>query len=95
MSNRENVAERVRALANVMRARNGRLAIDWLSRRQKPRWKMVQVGGQYYDRNRLRKLVDRSAGPWWVPGAAPGARRRLTDAEVDTVRDPNPWRLLR
>jgi len=82
-------AERLRVLAGVLRARNGRLAIDWLSRRQKPRWKMVALNGQWYDRDRLQREL-KTRPP---PAAVPASRRRLTQAELGALSDPNPWRL--
>lgn len=84
-------AERLRALAKVARARNGRLAIDWLSRRQKPRWRMIALNSQWYDRERLRATL-RGRPP---PPAVPASRRRLTQAELNGIYDPNPWRLFR
>ncbi len=78
-------------LARVARARNGRLAIDWISRRQMPRWRMLLVDGQHYDRQRLRRLLARARE---AQPRLPGATRRLTRAETEAALDPNPWRLF-
>lgn len=83
--NRE--AERLRALAKVARARNGRLAIDWITRTQKPRWHMMALDSQQYNRGRLRAMADRRP-------VVPSTSRRLTNAEMRRIRDPNPWRLF-
>ena len=82
-------AETLRDLAGVMRARNGRLAVDWVSRRQEPRWRMLRLDGQWYDRRRLRALLASRPRPEVVPAS----RRRLSAAELAAVRDANPWRL--
>lgn len=82
-------AEKLRLIAGVARARNGRLAIDWVSRRQKPRWRMVLLDGQHYNRRRLRELLDRRP----APPAVPASRRPLRGAEIKDILDPNPWAL--
>lgn len=87
----KNAAETLRDLADVARARNGRLEIDWLSRAQMPRWRMVELNGQWYDRDALRALLNRRPRP----EAVPASRRALTVAELQRVRDPAPWTLLR
>lgn len=87
MSAAEDAAEKLRSIAQVARYRNGRLAIDWISRREKPRWRMVRLDDQYYDRQRLRKLLNSGRTSPSLP------RRRLTAAELASIRDPNPWRL--
>lgn len=66
------------------RTRNGRPALDWLSRRSKPRWRMLALNGQWYDRNSLRARR---------PTVVPHSRRPLTEAELATILDPNPWSL--
>lgn len=82
-------AEQVRQLAQVARARNGRLAVDWISRGQKPRWKMLPFDGSWYNRALLRELVARRPKPFLVPGAA----RPLRPDELSRVSDAHPWRL--
>lgn len=82
-------AEELRVLAGMARARNGRLEINWISRYEKPRWKMIKLDGEWYDRERLKKMLDRRPKPEIVPGS----RRRLTAAELDVIRDPSPWSL--
>jgi hypothetical protein len=82
-------AERLRRLTGAARARNGRLAIDWMSRRQQPRWRMALLDGQHYNRGRLRRALEQRP----PPPAVPGSRRRMTQAELEALRDPNPWRL--
>lgn len=84
-------AEQLRVLAGVARARNGRLATDWISRREKPRWKMIPLDGLWYNRERLRRFM-RARPP---PPIVPVSRRKLTSREVDAVFDTNPWRLAR
>lgn len=75
-------AARLAAAAGVARYRNGRLDIDWFSRSLRPRWRMVRLNGQWYDRDGVRGLA-----------AVPATRRRLTAAELAHVRDPAPWSL--
>lgn len=87
----ESAAEQLRALAGVARARNGRLQIDWISRRQVPRWRMVALNGQWYDRERLKRLLA-SRPP---PAAVPASRRKLSRAEQNRVNDARPWALFR
>lgn len=85
----EDAAEQLRRLARVARKRNGRLAIDWTSRRQKPRWRMVALDSQWYDRARLRDILARRP----TPSVVPASRRRLTAAELGLIANTNPWRL--
>lgn len=85
----EDAAEQLRRLARVARKRNGRLAIDWVSRRQKPRWRMVGLNSQWYDRGRLRDLL--AGRP--TPSVVPASRRRLTARELENIANTNPWRL--
>lgn len=88
--NAEGAADSLRALARMARARNGRLQINWVSRAQKPRWRMVFLDGQWYERDGLRALLDRRPKPEVVPAS----RRRMTNAELRALRDPNPWGLF-
>lgn len=83
-------AEELRVLAGMARARNGRLEINWISRYEKPRWKMIKLDGEWYDRERLKKLLDRRPKPEIVPG---GSRRKLTAAELSLIRDTTPYSL--
>lgn len=87
--NREEVARRLKELAGVARSRNGRLAVNWLSRQQKPRWRMVRMDSEWYDRDRMRDWTIRRGE------FVPVSRRALTVAELVDLRDPNPWGLLR
>lgn len=84
-------AETLRDIAGVHRARNGRLDIDWISRSQKSKWRMVPLDGQWYNRAGLVALVSKRPKPERVPAS----RRELTNAELRDLTDPNPWRLLR
>ena len=83
----EKEAKALRNLARVARFRNGRLAIDWTSRQQKPRWRMVPLDSQFYNRMRLR---DAANGRPVVPSTS----RRLTPAELERIRNTNPWSLF-
>lgn len=71
------------------RVRNGRLAINWLSRRAIARWRMIPLDGQWYDRGRLKASVRAAAGP----EAVPHSRRKLTPAELRNVMNSAPWSL--
>lgn len=99
----QNATNELRRLADAPRHRNGRLEIDWFSRRQMTRWRMVPLDGQWYERGRLRD---------WLQGRAqnrqgrvqtrassydvvPASRRRLTAGEIADVQNRNPWRLYR
>lgn len=82
-------AEQLRQLAQVARTRNGRLNIDWISRSQKPKWKMLRFDGAWYDRNALRRLLARRPQPPRVPSTA----RALLSPELGRVTNTNPWRL--
>ncbi len=84
MSNRN---RNVKNLADVTRYRNGRLAIDVLARRQKPRWRMLFLDGDWYDRNRLRAELAR------LGEFVPQTRRALRLGEILAIRDTQPWRL--
>lgn len=79
-------AEALRAAARVMRARNGRLAVNWISRAQKPRWRMLPLDSTWYDRDRLRALAAARA-------VVPSTSRPLTPMERRAINDRNPWRL--
>ena len=80
-------ASRLASIVGAARVRNGRLDVDWLSRALRPRWRMVLLNGQWYDREGLRERV-RDRGP-----EVPGTRRPLSAAEREDVDDPNPWSL--
>lgn len=83
----------MRVVTGVRRTRNGRLAINRLSRTAKPRWRMILLDGQWYDRNRLRALVidAQRAGRRTV---VPHSLRNLTPAELANATDLQPWTLL-
>lgn len=85
----DNAAQTLRQLTGTARARNGRLAIDWISRRQEPRYKMTRLDGEWYDRDDLRRVLSKRPRP----EAVPVSRRPLTARELAGVRDPNPWSL--
>lgn len=85
----DDAARALRQLTGTARSRNGRLAIDWISRRQVPRYKMVLLDGVWYDRDDLRRVLSRRPRP----EAVPSSRRPLTAGELAGVRDPNPWSL--
>jgi hypothetical protein len=87
---RINEMNNVRAVTGVRRVRNGRLAINRLSRAAKPRWRMILLDGQWYDRDRLRALVSNTRRRTAVPHSA----RALTAAELADVMDLEPWTLL-
>lgn len=92
--NRE--AQAMRAAARVMRARNGRLAVDWITRTQKPRWHMLPLDSTWYDRGRLRALVAARAGGVGAGGAGavvPSTSRPLTRRELAAIANTNPWSL--
>lgn len=75
--------------AEVARFRDGRLEPDWLSRDLRPRWRMVRLNGQWYNRNRLRDRVE-ARGP-----QVPATRRQLSNREQTNVTNTNPWSLSR
>ena len=81
------MADTLRVLTRAARARNGRLAINWISRRQRPRWRMLRLDGDWYDRAALQALVRRRGAQ------VPATRRALTAAELQELEDPNPWGL--
>ena len=85
MNTRRNTA--VRNIAGVKRYRDGRLAINVLSRRQKPRWRMLMLNGDWYDRDRLR--AELQAAGFFVPQS----RRPLTPNERGAARNLQPWTL--
>lgn len=76
----------LKAIAEVHRTRDGRLAVNWLSRRSKSRWKMVALNGQWYDRQRLRDRVKNRP-------VVPHSSRRLAEAELAEILNLNPWSL--
>lgn len=85
----KNGMNNVRAATGVRRTRNGRLAINRLSRTAKPRWRMILLDGQWYDRDRLRALL---AGARRT--RVPHSTRELTVAELENIMDSEPWTLL-
>ncbi len=86
-------ADRVRDLVGIARYRNGRLGVNWLSRRQMPRWRLVSLNGTSYSRDGLRRRLemleklDRDL-------IVPVTRRLMTARELAAIRDPNPWSLF-
>lgn len=92
-NNRRRNAARLRqdlaALRDAMdlhRTRNGRPAINWMSRRTLPRWRMVPLNGQWYERGRLARAVTQSP-------SVPHSRRRLTPAELRNATNTEPYSL--
>ena len=83
-----NTQNKVRNIARVKRYRNGRLAVDVMSRRQKPRWRMLMMNGDWYDRDSLRAEM-RAMGHF-----VPQTRRALAQAEVAHIQNSEPWRLM-
>ena len=83
----------VREITGVRRVRNGRLAVNRISRATKPRWRMLALDGQWYDRDRLRELVV-GARRDGRRTAVPHSTRALTAAELDAILNTNPWTLL-
>lgn len=82
-------AARLAGHAGVARYRNGRLEVDWLSRSLAPRWRMVRLDGQWYDRQALRDAVRGGAVE------VPATRRRLSAEEVADAVNETPWSLSR
>jgi hypothetical protein len=76
----------VRDLAGTHRTRNGRLAVNWFSRRSKARWRLVPLDGQWYDRARLRGAVAKNR-------RVPHSMRPLTAEELADVLNAAPWSL--
>jgi hypothetical protein len=70
---------------------NGRLALNWLGRRMKSRWRMVLLDGQWYDRTGIRAWIkarlDRGLGAF-----VPHSKKPLTKADMFAIYDPNPYR---
>lgn len=66
----------------MARARNGRLSVDWSSRRLRPRWHMLPLDSAWYDRSSVR-----------AERVVPDTSRPLTPDELRRVRNTNPWRL--
>lgn len=83
-------AERLRVLTGAARTRNGRLAIDWLSRAQKPRWRMLALDSQLYNRERMRQRIATTQRT-----VVPSTSRPLTARELAAALNTNPWRLFR
>ncbi len=81
------------AWLGMHRVRNGRLGVNRLSRREKARWRMLALNGEFYDRDRLRAALADQARRGLAAPVVPHSRRRLTRAELDAIADPNPWRL--
>jgi hypothetical protein len=73
-------------LAAVRRYRNGRLAMNALSRRLKSRWRMIAIEDEWYDRERLRAELSRGLH-------VPQTRRALTQNELARIRNSFPWAL--
>jgi hypothetical protein len=84
-----NAARSLSAALGMARTRNGRPELDWFSRAQVPRWRMLRLNGTWYGRDALRRHLDRRGGEPRVPVT----RRVLTPREVAEVMDPNPWTL--
>lgn len=83
-------AETLRRLTKTARYRNGRMDVNWVSRAQMPRWKMMRLDGTWYERRGLDRLLRRRP----PPEVAPVGRRQLTARELTALRDPNPWTLF-
>ena len=70
---------------------NGRLALNWLGRRLKSRWRMVYLDGQWYDRAAIREWIaarrERQLAVY-----VPHSRRAFTDADLLKIYDPFPYR---
>lgn len=70
---------------------NGRLALNWLGRRLKSRWRMVLLDGQWYDRAAIKAWIaarfDRELGVY-----VPHSRKAFTDEDLRKIYDPFPYR---
>ena len=70
---------------------NGRLALNWLGRRMKSRWRMVLLDGQWYDRFGIRAWIkarlDRGLGAF-----VPHSKKPLSKADMGAIYDPTPFR---
>jgi hypothetical protein len=82
----------LKGIAEVHRTRDGRLAVNWLSRREVARWRMLALNGQWYDRGRLRQRVSSNTSQGRV-AVVPHSSRRMTNAEVAEALNLNPWSL--
>lgn len=82
----------LKGIADIHRTRDGRLAVNWLSRRQQARWRMLAMNGQWYNRGRLRNSVRSNASRGKAP-LVPHSSRRMTNAELANALNASPWSL--
>lgn len=75
-------------LTGVHRTRNGTLALDWLTRTSRPRWRMLRLDGQWYDLGALRGSPNFTAR-----SAVPHSYRRLSNAEERDVLNARRYSL--
>jgi hypothetical protein len=78
----------VKNKAAMHRYKNGRLQIDYFSRQQRPKWSMIEIDGEYYDRDAIHKFViDRSNT------IVPKTLRKMTKSELEAVINKNPFKI--
>ncbi|APC25778.1 hypothetical protein BST79_gp265 [Only Syngen Nebraska virus 5] len=88
MSN-NNTIKKLQNMLEIHRYRNGRLEIDYFSRKMSPKFSLIELDGKYYDRDSLKKFVAEQAS-----NIVPESLRVLNSKEKANVNNKNPYRIL-
>ena len=89
MSNQNNAIKKLQNMLEIHRYRNGRLEIDYFSRKMSPKFSLIELDGKYYDRDSLKKFVTEQAS-----NIVPESLRVLNSKEKANVNNKNPYRIF-
>ena len=84
MSN-NNAIKKLQNMLEIHRYRNGRLEIDYFSRKMSPKFSLIELDGKYYDRNSLKKFIEEQSN------IVPESLRVLNTKEKTNVKNKNPY----
>ena len=76
-------------MLEIHRYRNGRLEIDYFSRKMSPKFSLIHLDDKYYDRNSLKKYIMEQAS-----NTVPESLRVLSAKEKANVSNKNPFRIF-
>ncbi|ABT15079.1 hypothetical protein NY2A_B680L [Paramecium bursaria Chlorella virus NY2A] len=76
-------------MLEIHRYRNGRLEIDYFSRKMSPKFSLIELDGKYYDRNDLKKFIIEQGST-----IVPESLRALNSKEKAIVNNKNPYRIF-
>lgn len=89
MSNKNKTIKNLQNMLEIHRYKNGRLEIDYFSRKMTPAFSTIELNGKYYDRNGLKKFIAEQGS-----NIVPESLRALNSKEKANVNNKNPYRIF-